>query len=264
MRSAADIVIPMHGRADLLTTCLTALDRGNGGAIETVYVVDDASPEDEASRARASCAGRRIRVEWLRLHARSGFLSAAMAGWAASNRPITIVMNSDTVPAPGAIAALCDILDREADIAAVAPVSDNPRDLFQYRRGAHPVAAPCEEGGVAAAPGGGFMAAEYLTAMCLAIRRAAVGAQLFDTTYSPGYFEDLDLCCRLRTSGWRLAIAEQAFVHHLGGATFGEGAEWTSLVTGNYGRFTARWGWLPSHAALDEALASAGLLEMAL
>jgi GT2 family glycosyltransferase len=243
MRDIADVFIPMHGRSDLLAACLTALERGNSEAIGTVFVVDDASPREEALRARTVCSGRSIRTEFIALDARSGFVAAANAAWTASHAEIGVVLNNDTEPAPGAIGALCRILTSEDDVAAVGATSDNPRDLFQYRPepAMHRTPTP----------------AHYLTGMCLAIRRRAVGTTLFDAAYSPGYFEDLDLSCRLRVNGWRLAIAEDALVHHLGGATFSTTAAWSSPFERNYARFTAQWGWLPSHAALDDALQSA-------
>ncbi len=242
---AADVIIPIHGRPDLLHACLTSLERGNDGVIGTVYVVDDASPLDDARRAQAVCAGRHFPVEWIAINSRSGFVAAANAGWNASTRPITVILNNDTVLAPGTIGVIHEMLERDPQLAATAPASDNPRDLFQYR----------------ARPGRrGTTSADYLTAMCLAVRRSAVGTLLFDTAYSPGYFEDLDLSCRLRTSGWQLSIGEEAIVHHLGAATFGAADDWPSPCVHNYGTFMARWGWLPSRAALDEALQAAGAL----
>jgi GT2 family glycosyltransferase len=159
-----------------------------------------------------------------------------------------VLLNNDTVAAPGAIAAMCEAIEQEADLGAVAAASNLPRDLFQYRR------APVNRRHLTPA--------DYLTAVCLAVRRCAVGTTLFDVAYSPGYCEDLDLSCRLRTRGWRLAIAEHALVHHVGGGTFGP-PERSSLFARNYATFTARWGWLPTHVALDDVLRKLGTQETA-
>jgi O-antigen biosynthesis protein len=244
MGDTTDIIIPVHGRADLLSACLTSLARGDGKFIETTYVVDDASPPAEKRDLRAAAAGHPLHIEWLILEHRSGFVGAANAGWKTASGPVAVVLNNDVAVGPNTITTLCDTLSRESDVAAVGPTSDNPRDLFQYRRTAVLRAA--------AAP------ASYLTAMCLAIRRSAIGEVPFDSVYAPGYFEDLDLSCRLRTTGWRLSIAENAAVHHIGAATYSACAGLSALMERNYATFAARWNFLPTHGTLERALHLAG------
>lgn len=247
MPDSVDVIVPMHGRPDLLAACLGSFGRDLPARC-TVYVVDDASlPADAELGARIS-SRQPFRVEWVRLAEHVGFVGAANAGWALSTAPVVLILNNDTVLQRRAIRTLVEALVADPELGAVAATSDNPRDLFQYR---------CRSTTV----GVGFVSADYLTAMCLALRRSAVGGMLFDAAYSPGYFEDLDLCCRLRTSGWRLAIAERARVSHFGGATFTARSDWQSAFSRNYARFSAKWGWLPTHCALQNALEFAGSRE---
>lgn len=60
-----------------------------------------------------------------------------------------------------------------------------------------------------------------IVAAALLVRRKAfetVG--LFDEGFSPGYYEDEDLCCRMRTKGWKLAILNEIKIMHFTSSTF--------------------------------------------
>jgi GT2 family glycosyltransferase len=57
---------------------------------------------------------------------------------------------------------------------------------------------------------------------CVGIRRAtceAIGP--LDEGFNPGYYEDFDYSLRAARAGFELLVAENAFVYHEGGATFG-------------------------------------------
>lgn len=237
------VVIPVHGEADLFAECVHGIAREARDVIGTLVVVDDASPKAEAERMYAAALETGLALRWLSHMKRTGFVGAANAGWAAVQHELVLLLNSDVIVSAGTLAVIHETLSRERQYAAVAAATDNRRDLFQYR-------APDD-------PRHDVTTATYLTAACLGLRRSAVGAELFDTCFAPGYFEDLDLSCRLRVRGWRLAIAEAARVHHVGGATFSRTADWESVFARNHATFTERWGWLPSQTGLTEALDAA-------
>lgn len=61
----------------------------------------------------------------------------------------------------------------------------------------------------------------WLRGVCLLVRRSAfeaVGG--WDSTYDPGYGEDIELCYRLWRAGWRVAICETATVVHYESQSF--------------------------------------------
>ena len=218
-----EIIIPFHGRLDLLRRCLNAL-----GNKHTIILVDDCSPEA-------------IELPVLRLKQRTGFVGAVNYAWTRCTKDVVIVLNSDTLPGPNLINKLIAVLKHDKSIAAVAPASDNRQDLFQYRE-------------CTSAPGT-YSFTSYLTAACLAIRREAIKTkQLFDPAYAPGYFEDLDLCCRLKQDGWKLAILESERIHHEGAATFGCEPQLENILQNNYSRFSNQWGYLSEHNNLESLL----------
>lgn len=253
-----DILIPYHGNIPLLQQCLDPLLRSSAYtglcacAKPTIYLIDDGSPKS----LDVSFGTGAIPVKRLRLNERSGFVAAVNHGWSLSSGDIVIVLNSDTIPdaeLPGRLAA---VFEKEAQIAAAGPVSDNPRDLFQYEPWTRRhQAADAADQGAEAAEALPYIFTDYLTGMCMAVRRAAIKESwLFDPSFSPGYFEDLDLCCKLRHRGWKLAIVPGAYVRHGGAATFGNAPDVQAIRMNNYSKFSARWGHLPEHATLDQYL----------
>ena len=236
--ASVDVIVPFCGRSDLLLVCLHALAQLPPRGV--VYVVDDGSPASEAQVAKTACGSLPLQLRWISLPQRTGFVHAANCGWSESRARIAVILNSDTIPAPGLMGRLSALLQSREDLAAIAPTSTNVRDLYQYRSSVR----------AATAGGAAITLAPYLTAMCMAVRKDAVRGELFDAVYAPGYFEDLDLCCRLRLRGWQLAITERESIPHVGGASFASDPNTPAVVARNYATFAARWSWLPDHADL--------------
>lgn len=240
-----DILIPFHGHMHLLRRCLgpllASLRQLPADRCPSICLVDDASPATPGYGWLAGigeCTGQKITV--LRLPARSGFIGAINHAWSQTAGDCVILLNNDTIPGPNLVMNLVSTLEMDETLAAVGPTTDNPKDLYQYR------SRPPNPGAKKLRP------TRYLTGACLALRRNAIKEdRLFDSTYSPGYFEDLDLCCRLRARGWRLAILENERLHHTGAATFADHPGITGILQTNYTTFTTRWSHLPGHRELD-------------
>lgn len=251
-----DVLIPFHENIELLLRCLKALCTAPPPDA-TICLVDDGSPRRAALRVRQMIGCLPLPIRLISLPQKAGFIAAVNQAWAQSKSEVSVVLNNDTVPAPDLLPMLTAVLYRYGRIAAVAPESDNPADLYQYRPGLScDPDSDASPGAVAASP------APYLTAMCLAIRRRAVGRKLlFDPVYSPGYFEDLDLSCWLRASGWSLAILKGYRIHHTGQATFKSEPGLMLHRQRNYATFSARWAHLPEHRELDFKLRNQFLKE---
>ena len=235
----ADVIIPFHNRSDVLIRCLGSLSSVRLEA--SIVLVDDGSKSAERELVQRTTEEWGLPVEWIVLPQRSGFVHAANAGWLACSQPISVILNSDTLLPADVISKLVTCLRQDSGLAAVAPASDNPIDLYQYRT---------KERTVSGMHADRLTCVPYLTAMCLAIRRSAVAAALFDPSFSPGYFEDLDLSCRLRMAGWRLAVLEDWRIQHQGRATFQLDPDLPSIIDKNYEKFAGRWAHLPEHADL--------------
>ena len=180
----------------------------------------------------------------MRLHERTGFVGAVNYGWAQRSSETVLVINNDVVPTSAMVRQVSDALQNDSNLGAVSPCSDNPTDLFQYRPDAG--GAMHHEGAPRTTD------APYLTGSCLAIRQQSVCSPwLLDPVFSPGYFDDLDLSCRIRATGWRLGVIETCRVHHAGQATFRYDPFSRSYIDRNYAIFARRWGHLRQHRELE-------------
>lgn len=91
-----------------------------------------------------------------------------------------------------------------------------------------------------------FQPVDYVSGACLLIRRQVfleIGG--FDPVYSPAYYEDTELCMRLRDKGKSVYLASRAECYHIENATSHtlESAEWaTRQSEKNRLLFLERWG----------------------
>ncbi|MEA3366167.1 MAG: hypothetical protein U9Q79_11065, partial [Candidatus Hydrogenedentes bacterium] len=93
---------------------------------------------------------------------------------------------------------------------------------------------------------GAFQEVDRLVGFCLLIREQTVQkVGRFDESFGIGNFEDDDYCLRMRQAGYRLRIAQDAFVFHYGSRTFlGMGIvgnRWDELMTANQRHFVRKW-----------------------
>lgn len=257
-----DIVVPFYNRADLLSLCLRALARAAGAELGRVIVVDDASRAEE----RAALEGLRGAISLpleIEAHAENrGFVAAIRTGMARVDAPRVILLNSDTIPTPGFARDLCAVLEERPEVKAAAPVSNANSDLFQYRGAAEvPLGTPQEMladiarvcAQLRRERAGQVTGAPYLTGMCLALDTEVFRRMgCFSDEYEHGYFEDLDLSCRLRAAGHTLAVREDCFVYHRGQGSYRlmERGEHGRRMQANFKRFCERWGHLPEHRLL--------------
>ena len=228
-RRPADAVVPVYGGADHTLACLAsalaALPRAG-----RLIVVDDASPEPELAAALDELA-RRPRVVLLRNRRNLGFTASANAGIRAAAGRDVILLNSDTLVAPGWLEELRAVAYGAADIGTVTPLS-NDATLLSYPdpNGGNAPPDLAATGRIDALArrvnGGDAIDIPVGVGFCLYIRRACLDAvgELRADLFAQGYGEENDFCLRARHLGWRHVAAPGAFVAHVGGQSFGAAA----------------------------------------
>ena len=200
---AVDVVIPVHGRPDVLADCLRSIREAATHA--AVLVVDDASPDPQAiARAAADGGARLVRHETCR-----GPAAARNTGVAHTRRPLIAFVDSDVVvqreclerlvahledPSVGAVAPR--VLACEADAGLLASYEERHSSLDMGPHGA-------SVGPAARVP--------YVPSTALLVRRSAIPGG-FDEDLRVG--EDVDFVWRMHADGWRVAYDPTATVRH--------------------------------------------------
>ena len=182
----------------------------------TVLLVDNASPNRSGVRIQARFPGVALRTAGENLGFAGG-MNLALVEALERGLDEVLLLNQDLLPAPGMVAALTRALRSRRDLAAVGPTLVDP---------AAPTAAPygpyrtspwtLSPMPVPQAPGATLVDAEWVTGAALLLRVAALAeVGLFDEDYFL-YWEDMDLCHRLRSAGWRVGTAPAARAEHPG------------------------------------------------
>lgn len=199
------VVIVTFNSAAVIGPCLTAL-----GPAPHLVVVDNASGDGTLAAARSAAPNARL----IALPANAGFGSAANRGLAEAATEFGLVLNADTVARPGLIPALIAAADRYPDAGLLAPCSWDADGRLQFGR--VPVLTPRPAGPEHAQPDGDCCAA-YAGGAAFLFRLAAFRAiGGFDERLFL-YYEDDDLCLRLRRAGWSLIHVADAHLDHAAG-----------------------------------------------
>lgn len=217
------VVVVTYNSAETIDACLRSLQ--DGGARIEVVVVDNASVDGTAELV----AARHPWVRLLRNERNDGFARGCNRGWRLTRAPYVLLLNPDTEVHPGALRALLAFAETHPRAALVGPRILNPDGSLQHScfrfpslrmvvtgffglipldspaNGRYPLEAYAEAHQV-----------EHLLGACLLARRAAVEqAGLLDESFYM-YFEETDLCYRLRAAGWENWYTPAATVTHRG------------------------------------------------
>ena len=208
---------------------LTAL----GGAL---VVVDNMSKDDSAKRLQAWRAGlpEAAPVSLVLSDRNTGYAGGMNLGIRANEAPFVVLLNSDTIVQPGALAAMVSAF-AEPDVGLVAPAIfgedgtqkinrfrwRTPISEFVYATDLDAAFKLFRRHVVAVDPGEPDSEVTCFGFPCVMARRTMLEALgLLDERYFM-YFEDIAFCRSARRAGWRLAYAPRAAVVHLGARSSG-------------------------------------------
>lgn len=234
------IVVVTHGAWSWTERALSAA-AAHTDVEHEIVVVDNASPDDMASRIRE----RFPEVRLLANETNAGFGAANNQAAEIARGEVLALLNSDAVVPAGWARPLLAALDRPG-VGAVVPALVNEDGTMQI---AGALAAP--DGSVLALGNGDDVddpawrfprATDFGAAACMLLRRDDfLAAGGFLDVYNPAYFEDVDLCLTLLERGLRTLYVPDVRVLHGGFSSGGEAAA-AELFERNRPVFVERWG----------------------
>jgi GT2 family glycosyltransferase len=223
------VVVVNYNTREHLRACLDSVLLQQPAA---VLVVDNASSDGSADLVRREFPG----VQLLENSANAGYGAGANLGIAHCATDYAVLLNSDTRLERGALEALRNYLDLHPEVAIVGPRLVNGDGTLQAS--CYPFPTPWQIFLQESAAGHLFRfvpvlrethlqtsshtaarEAPWVLGAALAIRRTAfeaVGG--FDESFFI-YYEEVDLCQRLRRAGWQVHFAPVTTITHIGGAS---------------------------------------------
>jgi N-acetylglucosaminyl-diphospho-decaprenol L-rhamnosyltransferase len=139
-----------------------------------------------------------------------GFGAACNQGVASSTTPYALLLNPDCTCDHDTVAKLVAVAQQDPQAAIVAPQVITKKGTLEisYRMGLLAWKAKIKQ------PAQGLLCVEFVTGACLLLNRTAFDAvQGFDVAYFM-YYEDEDLCLRLRRVGYAIVVEPSAVVQH--------------------------------------------------
>ena len=220
---AASIIIPTYNNLELTQNCLESIWQHTPRHLCELIVVDNGSTDATPAFLERLAASGRIRL--IANDTNLGYAKACNQGARAARGHYLLMLNNDTLVTPGWLEALIETAESDDQVAAVGAKLLYPDDsvqhagvvfnqagkvYHQYRffHRDHPAVNKTRE-------------FQVLTAACLLIRSSVFfQAGLFDENFRNG-FEDVDLCLRIRQSGYRLLYNPNSVIYHLESKTAG-------------------------------------------
>ena len=238
------ILLNWNSAADTLR-CLRALTMLQGGRAR-VMVVDNGSEPADLERLRSGIARWGLAVELVETGENLGFGGGCNIGMRralARGAEFVWLLNNDAVPHPDALQAMLRVTEGDAQIGAVGSVIydlERPERVQTWGGG-----RVWRWAGVARHRRWPIAARRlhYLTAASILLRREALERTgLFDDDTFFMYWEDADLCFRLRAQGWKLAVAGDAMIWHQRSSSLGHANPLKDYyVTASSRRFLRRY-----------------------
>jgi GT2 family glycosyltransferase/glycosyltransferase involved in cell wall biosynthesis len=215
------IIIPVCNQFHFTQACLASLQEHQGRKRFEVIVVDDCST-DTTAEAVPQIPG----VVYLRNETNSGFIASCNRGAEKARGKYLVFLNNDTLVRDGWLSALVDTFAEEPQAGIVGSKLVYPDGSLQ------------EAGGIIWRDGSGWnygkfddarkpeynflREVDYCSAAALMIPKSLfekVGG--FDPKYAPAYYEDTDLCFKVRKNGYKVLYQPLSEVVHYEGATGG-------------------------------------------
>ncbi len=233
MRCSAIIVT--HNSSASIRACLEAL----AGQDCEIIVVDNASADDTVQRVEAFVSWNSARL--IANQQNLGFAAAVNQGAQAAGGEVLLVLNPDAIAEPGAVDALLRCLEANSASAvggALVQADGQPARGFAFRRIATLAPLLCEALLINQLRPGNPVNRRYRcldadysqqqeieqpAGACLAVTRAMwVKLGGFDERFFPVWFEDVDLCKRLRDQGGKIVYCPEARFQHSGAHSVGQ------------------------------------------
>lgn len=233
-------VIVNYNGSIFLDPCLRALFACDAPPSEVV-VVDNASTDDSLQEL-AAWPRADVRPSQVNL----GFAGGANLGIRATEAPLVVVLNPDVEVDPGFGAALQRVFVAAPRLGAAGAKLRYPdKNTIQHAGGVveHPLLTTHHRGYGEPDQGQWDSPADvdFVTGGAMALRRTAfddVGG--FDEDFFPAYYEDGDLCFRLRAAGWQVRYEPSLTASHFEGSTLGRSISYFRCFHKNRLRFALK------------------------
>jgi GT2 family glycosyltransferase/glycosyltransferase involved in cell wall biosynthesis len=253
------VVIPVHDAYEDVVQCLQAVLRHTAAHVD-VLVVDDGSTDPRVASLATVVPEPLQRVVLWRRAQNVGFVRTMNDAFAVTGRRDVVLVNSDVIVGAQWLERLREAAHSDGRVATATPLTNHGTILSVPERNTPgPLVHGLTPGRAAAAVAARSARLRPRIPTCVGhctyFKRAAldvVGG--FDEVFSPGYGEEVDFSQRCVLSGMTHVVADDVFVFHRGGASFGTSPERDALQAAHERLIAERYPFY--HPAVEAAAGS--------
>ena len=203
-------VIVTHNSAEVIEPCLKSVGRA-----AEVIVVDNASADTTVETVESVLRSAII----VTISDNLGYGAAANEGFNRATREYLLLINPDATLEDGALERLVAAADRYETAGIVAPRLMDAEGHVQRSHDTGLFAREAMPRKRTDSDPEGDLSCGFLSGAVMLLRKKAVDeAGGFDPAIFL-YYEDDDLCLRMREKGWSLVLVPEAAARHIGGAS---------------------------------------------
>ncbi|WP_010271059.1 glycosyltransferase family 2 protein [Paenibacillus senegalensis] len=233
------IIIPTYNGLPLLQSCIQAIQQHTSEPYE-IIVVDNGSKDGTNEYCRS------MGFTFASLAVNKGFPIACNIGLRMAAGDQLLLLNNDVIVSKDWLKNLLAGLYSGNDVGLIGPTSNRVSGRQQIRLNYQGLDGyPDAAARYMSSHEGVRLEVKRLVGFCLLFRRKVMeDIGLLDERFTPGHYEDDDYCYRARLRGYRLLIARDCYVHHLGSASFKRRKRMAlrRLIANNRRKFIRKWG----------------------
>jgi GT2 family glycosyltransferase/glycosyltransferase involved in cell wall biosynthesis len=246
---SVSVVVLTYNNIEYTRACLKSLERFTNYSNWELIIVDNAST-DGSPEFLSEYVGHRETAKLILNKDNLGFSAGNNAGIKQASGDYVVLLNNDTYVTDGWLFDLIRHFRRDESLGVVGPVTNNIGN-----EGRIEINYDSMEGMAIASRkyvqehSRELVYVDTAAFYCVAIKRDVIDkVGLLDEAFGRGFFEDDDYCMRARNAGYKVAIADDTFVHHHLSASFSalKAEERHLLFENNKAVYEAKWGpWKP-------------------
>lgn len=246
---------------DLLSQCLRSLEAAPTG--HPLYLFDTGSNDQTVAALHEVIPKLKHETHYCRVESLAALNAQVIFDHFKAPHEFAMFLNSDTITTPGAVGRLFEVLEQRPQIAMVAPASNTPADLFQYRDGFETQQGTLLQRIMNFAAlrlrehAGQVTVIPYVAMSAFALHFPSfLEANNEPGAFPMGHFYDLDICCRMRRRGKLLAMREDTFIWHRGHGTYRleDQQRLVRHMRERQNDYSKVWGHMPEHQELLQRL----------
>lgn len=235
------IIILTLNQLTLTVQCLESIKRNTPEEHE-IIIVDNGSSDETVPFLKTHYPELKLIENKKNL----GFAKGCNQGVEVSEGEAILFINNDTVVPPGWLAPMLHALNSDSRVGMAGPVTNYisghqriPVTYSELKNMETFAAEYCET------KRGQVQEVRRLIGFCLLVKRSVLDEiGWFDERYGLGNYEDDDLCLRAIQYGYKLLIALDSFIHHIGHASMGQTPSFDlkTLLERNKQKAFQKWG----------------------